>query len=183
MAVPAIEAFVTGSVGSAPEPDRLLSTVLFTDIVDSTARAATIGDRRWSDLLDDHDRICARALDHSRGRLVKMTGDGLLATFDGPATAIRAAQAMITNLGVLGLSLRCGIHTGEIERRGDDIGGVGVNLAARIMALAPAGAVWVSSTVPGLSSGSSIRFEECGPHLLKGIDGQHELYSAVAPSS
>lgn len=175
-----IEEFITGSISSGAGVERVLSTVLFTDIVDSTNRAEAEGDRRWTELLDDHDRICNRAVDSARGRVVKMTGDGLLATFDGPASAITAAKAMVANVSVLGLELRAGVHTGEVERRGDDIGGLGVNFAARVMAAAQPGEVWVSSTVPGLAAGSGIGFTSRGEHTLKGIDGTHELHSVAS---
>ncbi len=171
-----IEEFTVGSSGTALRSWRVLSTVLFTDIVDSTARATAEGDQSWSALLDDHDRICRRAVDEAGGCIVKMTGDGVLATFDGPAAAIGAAQAMSDNLGVLGLAIRSGVHTGEIERRGDDIGGIGVNIAARIMGCAGGGEVWASATVPGLSAGSGVVFAPRGPHTLKGIDGAQDLF-------
>ncbi len=158
--------------------DRALATVLFTDIVGSTDQAATLGDARWAQVLDDHDRICRRAVEEVRGRIVKMTGDGLLATFDGPATAITAAHQMIDRLGVLGVHVRAGIHTGEVERRGDDIGGIGVNLAARVMAAAGDDEVWVSSTVPGLTVGAPIEFTSLGTHDLKGIPSRWELFEA-----
>jgi class 3 adenylate cyclase len=174
-----MEEFITGSVSSGSGMERVLSTVLFTDIVDSTNRASLEGDRRWAELLDDHDQICQRAVNAGRGRVVKMTGDGVLATFDGPAAAISAAQSMIANVAVLGLHLRAGVHTGEIERRGSDIGGVGVNFAARVMAASQPDQVWVSATVPGLSSGSGISFTSCGQHTLKGIDGAHELHAVT----
>lgn len=175
-----VEEFVVGSLGTGRRSERVLSTVLFTDIVDSTARATSEGDQRWAAVLDDHDRICRRAVTEAGGRIVKMTGDGVLATFDGPASAVRAAHAMVSHLDILGLALRCGVHTGEIERRGDDIGGVGVNTAARIMAVAPAGEVWVSSTVPGLSVGSGLVFTSQGHHDLKGIAEPWELFEAEA---
>ena len=118
-------------------------------------------------------------MERAGGRVVRMTGDGVLATFDGPAAAVRAAHGVSANLGVLGITIRAGVHTGEIERRGDDIDGVGVNLAARVMGSAPDGETWVSSTVPGLSVGSGIRFESRGVRALKGIDGDQELYVAL----
>jgi class 3 adenylate cyclase len=156
----------------------VLATVLFTDIVGSTERAAALGDSRWTQLLDDHDRICRQAVERERGRVISTTGDGLLATFDGPATAINAAHRMMDNLGVLDLQLRAGVHTGEVERRGTDIGGIGVNLAARVMASAGDGEVWVSSTVPGLTVGASIDFEPRGSHVLKGVPGAWDLFAA-----
>ena len=158
--------------------DRVLATVLFSDIVGSTERAAELGDARWAELLDDHDRIAARAVADGRGRVVKTTGDGVLATFDGPATAITAAHRMIEHLAVVGLRIRVGIHTGEVERRDDDIGGLGVHLAARVLHAAADGEVWVSSTVPGLTVGAPVDFEPRGPHALKGIPGEWDLYVA-----
>ena len=175
----AMERFVLGSEHAAvPATDRVLSTVLFTDIVGSTDRAAAVGDARWAELLDDHDRICSRAVEDARGRIVKMTGDGVLATFDGPAAAITAASRMIDHLAVLDIHLRAGVHTGEVERRGDDIGGVGVNLAARVMSAAGDGEVWVSPTVPGLTVGAAVEFDSQGVHQLKGVPGDWELFHA-----
>ncbi len=156
--------------------------MLFTDIVGSTDRAAALGDTRWAQLLDDHDKICSRAVEGVRGRIVKMTGDGVLATFDGPATAITAAHQMIEHLAVLDVHLRAGVHTGEVERRGKDIGGIGVNLAARVMGAAADDEVWVSSTVPGLTVGSPIEFESKGTFDLKGIPGRWELHGARMPA-
>lgn len=175
----AVEPFVLGSTPRIERPgERVLATVLFTDIVGSTDRAAALGDKKWAELLDDHDRICTRVVESARGRLVKMTGDGLLATFEGPATAITVAHQMIDHLRVLGIHLRAGVHTGEVERRDRDIGGIGVNLAARVMSAAGDDEVWVSSTVPGLTVGAPIAFEAKGPHDLKGIPGQWELFAA-----
>jgi class 3 adenylate cyclase len=179
-----IERFLFGSGGVAPRAgERVLATVLFTDIVRSTDRAAAEGDRRWASLLDDHDAICRRAVDEVRGRVVKLTGDGLLATFDGPASAILAAHRMIAQVGALGVRLRAGVHTGEVERRGEDIGGIGVNLAARVMAAAGPDEVWVSSTVPGLTIGAPISFEGRGPHELRGIPGTWDLHVARVTGS
>lgn len=175
----AIEPFVLGSTPRSEKPgERVLATVLFTDIVGSTDRAAALGDTKWAQLLDDHDQICTRAVEGARGRIVKMTGDGILATFDGPATAITAAHQMIDRLRVLGIHLRAGVHTGEVERRGRDIGGIGVNLAARVMSAAGDDEVWVSSTVPGLTVGAPIEFAPMGAHDLKGIPGRWDLFGA-----
>ncbi len=174
----AIEHFLPGDTIAGASAERFLATVLFTDIVGSTERAAAEGDSRWAELLDDHDRLCLRTIQDARGRVVKMTGDGILATFDGPATAIDAAHQIIDQVGVLGLQIRAGIHTGEVERRGDDIGGIGVNLASRVMGAAGTDEVWVSSTVPGLTIGAPIEFEPKGPHDLKGIPGVWELFAA-----
>jgi class 3 adenylate cyclase len=177
----AVEAFVVGPGALSPHSvDRVLATVLFTDIVRSSDTAAALGDARWAALLDDHDAICTRAVQQGRGRIVKMTGDGLLATFDGPATAITAAHQMVERLRVLGVHLRAGVHTGEVERRGEDIGGIGVNLAARVMAAAADDEVWVSSTVPGLTVGAPIEFAPMGAHDLKGIPGRWDLFRAQA---
>lgn len=174
----AIETFLLGETVATASAERVLATVLFTDIVGSTERAVVEGDLRWAELLDDHDRLCQRTIQEARGRVVKMTGDGLLATFDGPASAINAAQQIIDQLLVLGVQIRAGIHTGEVERRGDDIGGIGVNLASRVMSAAGTDEVWVSSTVPGLTIGAPIEFESKGTHELKGIPGAWELFAA-----
>ena len=173
----AIEAFLFGSERVAtPSTDRVLATVLFTDIVGSTDRAAKLGDTRWSELLDQHDRICTHAVDRARGRTIKMTGDGVLATFDGPASAISAGHHMIRELRLIDVEIRAGVHTGEVERRGEDIGGIGVNLASRVMASAGAGELWVSSTVPGLAIGCDVEFVSQGRRTLKGIPGEWELF-------
>lgn len=174
----AIEQFLTGSDPAPRLADRMLATLLFTDIVRSTDRAAAEGDSRWAELLDDHDRMCERVVDEARGRIVKMTGDGLLAVFDGPATAIAAAHKIIDQLQVIGVHVRAGVHTGEVERRGRDIGGIGVNLAARVMTAAETDEVWVSPTVPGLTLGAPIDFESKGTHALKGVPGEWELFAA-----
>jgi class 3 adenylate cyclase len=174
----AIERFMLGSDHPAADPgDRMLATLLFTDIVGSTDRAARVGDTRWAGLLDDHDEICMRAVTEGRGRIIKMTGDGLLASFEGPATAITAAHRIVEHLQVIGIHVRAGVHTGEVERRGADLGGLGVNLAARVMSAAGEDEVWVSATVPGLTIGAPIEFESKGRRALKGIPGEWELYS------
>lgn len=175
----ALEGFILGDrrPASPPPGERVLATVLFTDIVGSTERAASLGDARWSALLDEHDSVCARAVTDARGRIVKMTGDGLLATFDGPASAIGAAHRLREDLELLGIRTRGGIHTGEVERRGEDIGGIGVHLAARVMSAAGDGEVWVSSTVPGLTVGADVVYESRGRHVLKGVPGEWELFA------
>jgi len=170
-----IEEFVVGE-RAAPEPGRVLATVLFTDIVNSTGLASEVGDQRWKELLDGHDRVARRQLDRFGGRLVKMTGDGLLATFDGPAKAVLCACAIRDGVKVLGLDTRGGVHTGEVELRGDDIGGIGVNIAARVVDKAGAGEVWASRTVRDLSVGSGITFEPQGAQDLKGVGEPWELY-------
>jgi class 3 adenylate cyclase len=172
-----VEEFLTGS-RRPPEPQRVLATVLFTDIVDSTARAAKVGDRQWRRILDEHDRVSFGHVERQRGQLVKSTGDGLLATFDGPARAIRCAQAICQSVRSLGIEVRAGLHTGEIELRGRDISGVAVHLGQRVSAVAMANEVLVSRTVTDLVAGSGIEFESRGEHELKGIPGRWQLYAA-----
>ncbi len=171
-----IEEFLTGD-RSVREYDRVLATVLFTDIVDSTGRASALGDAAWRDLLDAHDDMVRRQLDRFGGREVKTTGDGVLATFDGPARAIRCAQTVREGASRLGLDIRAGLHTGEIERRGTDIGGIAVHIGQRISALAASDEVLVSSTVKDLVAGSRIEFEDRGEHDLKGIPGTWRLFT------
>jgi class 3 adenylate cyclase/pimeloyl-ACP methyl ester carboxylesterase len=171
-----IEEFLTG-VRPLPETDRVLATVLFTDIVTSTERSAEVGDRRWKDILDQHDTLARRELERHRGRLVKNTGDGILATFDGPARAIRCAQAIATSVKSLGIEVRAGLHTGEVELRGEDVTGIGVDIAARVAALAGPGDVFVSSTVKDLVAGSGLRFAERGAHALKGVPDEWRLFA------
>jgi class 3 adenylate cyclase len=171
-----IEEFLTG-VRPLPESDRVLATVLFTDIVTSTERSAQVGDRRWKDLLDQHDTLIRPELERHRGRLVKNTGDGILATFDGPARAIRCAQAIAASVKALGIEVRAGLHTGEVELRGEDVTGIGVNIAARVMDAAGPGEVVVSSTVKDLVAGSGLRFAERGTHALKGVPDEWRLFA------
>ena len=171
-----IQEFLTGVREGAPS-DRVLATVLFTDIVDSTRRASEMGDRGWRDLLDRHDTMVRRQLDRYRGTEVKAVGDGFLATFDGPARAIQCALAVRDNLQPLGLDVRAGLHTGEIERRGDDIGGIAVHIGARVAAMAGAGEVLASSTVKDLVVGSGIEFENRGSHALKGVPDEWRLFA------
>jgi class 3 adenylate cyclase len=173
-----IEEFITG-VPSAPSTNRVLSTVLFTDIVSSTARATELGDQQWRELLDRHDAAVRRQLSRFRGTEVNTTGDGFVATFDGPARAIECACAIRDAAHQLGVEVRGGIHTGEIELRDQDIAGLGVHVAARIAALAEASTVWVSRTVTDLVIGSGIRFDERGAYELKGVPGQWMLYSVT----
>jgi class 3 adenylate cyclase len=146
-------------------------------MVRSTERAAELGDRRWRDLLDDHDARVRRELERHRGRLVHSTGDGVLATFDGPARAIRCSDAIIRSIRELGIDVRSGLHAGEIEQRGDDIGGIAVHLAARVMETAQPGEVVVSSTVKDLVAGSGLTFAERGVHALKGVPGEWRLFA------
>ena len=172
-----IEEFVTGSRRVVvPEVDRVLATVLFTDIVGSTERAAALGDQRWRAVLDAHDELAARQLARYRGTLVKTTGDGLLATFDGPARAIRCALALRDGLRGLGVEVRSGLHTGEVEQRGVDVGGMAVHIAARVQALGEPGEVLVTRTVKDLVVGSELRFAERGAHELKGVPDAWELF-------
>ena len=171
-----IEEFLTG-VRPLPESDRVLATVLFTDIVTSTERSAQLGDRRWKDLLDQHDTLIRPELERHRGRLVKNTGDGILATFDGPARAVRCAQAIAASVKSLGIEVRAGLHTGEVELRGEDVTGMGVNIAARVMDAAGPGEVVVSSTVKDLVAGSGLRFADRGIHDLRGVPGEWRLFA------
>ena len=163
------------------DPDRVLATVLFTDIVDSTRLAAEMGDRRWHRLLVDHQETVRRQLARFRGREVKTTGDGFLATFDGPAKAIRAADAIRGSLAELGLEVRVGLHTGEVELLGDDIGGIAVHIAARVMAAAGAGEIVCSRTVKDLVAGAGYAFADRGTRTLKGVPDSWQLY-AVEPA-
>jgi class 3 adenylate cyclase len=174
-----VEEFLTG-VRHGPEPDRALATVLFTDIVRSTERAAEMGDRRWHDLLENHNEIAQREITRFRGRGIKSTGDGVLATFDGPSRGVQCARAMCDSVRALGIELRAGLHTGECELLGDDVGGIAVHIAARVAAQAGAGEVLVSSTVKDLVAGSGIEFEDRGTPALKGVPGEWRLFLARA---
>lgn len=171
-----IEEFLTG-VRRGPEPNRKLATVLFTDIVGSTDRASSVGDSDWSDLLGRHDSMVRRALVRFTGHEVKTTGDGFLATFEGPTAAIRCADSVRDGATGLGIEVRIGIHTGEIEVTESDVGGIGVNIARRVCDLAGPSEVWVSATVPGVVVGSGIEFQERGAHSLKGLPGETPLFS------
>ena len=173
-----IQQFITG-VRPAPEPERILATIMFTDIVGSTDLAAAIGDARWRDLLAEHNRIVRDQLDRFRGREVKTTGDGFLATFDGPARAIRCGEAIAAAVQSLDISVRAGIHTGEVELTDHDLGGIAVHIGARVSANAEADQILVSSTVKDLVVGSGIRFEDRGPHALKGVPGPWQLFAVV----
>ncbi|HEY3021008.1 MAG TPA: adenylate/guanylate cyclase domain-containing protein [Solirubrobacteraceae bacterium] len=169
-----IQEFLTGT-RAAPEPDRVLSTVLFTDIVESTKTAATLGDRRWREVLERHADATSRALARFGGREIKSMGDGIMATFDGPARGIRCAQAMVDAAGELGLRIRAGLHTGECEVIGDDIGGIAVHIAARVSALAGPDEILVSRTVRDLVAGSGIGFEDRGRRELRGVPDEWDL--------
>jgi class 3 adenylate cyclase len=173
-----IQQFITG-VRPAPEPERILATLMFTDIVGSTDLAAAIGDARWRDVLAEHNRTVRDQLDRFRGREVKTTGDGFLAVFDGPARAIRCGAAISAAVRTLGISVRAGIHTGEVELEEQDLGGIAVHIAARVSAQARTDEVLVSSTVKDLVVGSGIAFEDRGPHALKGVPGQWQLFAVI----
>jgi class 3 adenylate cyclase/pimeloyl-ACP methyl ester carboxylesterase len=176
-----IEEFVTGHRGNfVSDPDRILVTVLFTDIVDSTRRAAEMGDHNWRRLLDNHDRIARQMVEKHRGVFVKTTGDGILATFDGPGRAVRCALALENAADQISLPLRAGLHTGEIEMRGRDIGGIAVHVAARIMAQSQSSEVLVSRVVTDLVAGAGLTFSERGSHELKGLPGRWDLFAATA---
>ena len=171
-----VESFLTGST-TAFEPDRVLATVMFTDIVDSTTQAAALGDRRWRELVESHDRMVRSLLQRYRGREVKTLGDGFLATFDGPGRAIRCATELCNEVRSVGLQVRTGLHTGEVELTGDDITGIAVNIGARVGANAEPGEVLVSQTVKDLVAGSGVHFEDRGQHDLKGVPGPWRLWS------
>jgi pimeloyl-ACP methyl ester carboxylesterase len=173
-----IEEFLTGT-RPVPQPDRVLATVLFTDIVASTERAAELGDSRWRELLSTHDAAVRRELARFRGREVDTAGDGFLATFDGPARAVRCAQTIGDSVRQLGVDVRAGIHTGECELDGPKIRGIAVHTGARVASLAGPGEVLISKTVKDLVAGSGLEFEDRGVHELKGVPGEWQLYAAV----
>ena len=170
-----ISEFLTG-VRQVPVTNRTLATILFSDIVGSTKQAAKLGDQRWRELLDRHDKCLEEAVGQFQGRLVKKTGDGGLATFQGPTRAIEAARAIRDGTRALGLEVRVGVHTGECELRGEDVGGIAVHIASRITALASGGELLVSRTVKDLVIGSGTAFEDRGMHTLKGVPDQWHLY-------
>jgi pimeloyl-ACP methyl ester carboxylesterase len=174
-----IEEFVTGHRdSSSAELERVLATVLFTDIVDSTRSAVEKGDQTWRRLLDSHDQLAKQLIEKHRGILVKTTGDGVLATFDGPGRAVRCALAFETAAQQIGLPLRAGLHTGEIEIRGRDIGGIAVHAAARVMAQSQSSEVLVSRVVTDLVAGAGLKFSERGSYELKGLPGRWDLFAA-----
>ena len=173
-----IAEFLTGHQAEVAD-DRVLATVLFTDIVDSTRRAAEIGDRDWHALLDAHDAVVRSQLARFRGREVNTSGDGFLAMFDGPQRAIRCAMSIRDAVQALGIEVRAGLHTGECEVRGDDIGGIGVHIGARVSALAGANEVLVSSTLRDLVIGSGLEFEDRGAHELKGVPSEWRLFAVA----
>jgi class 3 adenylate cyclase len=173
-----IEEFLTGT-RHVVEPDRVLATVLFTDVVGSTERAAALGDRQWRTLLEQHHAAVRRELDRFRGREVHTAGDGFLATFDGPARAVRCATAISQAVQPLGLEVRAGVHTGEIEIMDDDVGGIAVHIGARVASLAGPGEVLVSSTVKDLVAGAGLTFEARGTHVLKGVPDEWRIFAVV----
>jgi class 3 adenylate cyclase len=174
-----IEEFLTG-VRTRPEPNRVLATVLFTDIVGSTQRAAALGDAAWTDVLKAHHARIREELGRFGGREMRTTGDGFFALFDGPARAIRCALALVNTVRALGLEIRAGLHTGEVEVDGDDIEGLAIHIGARIAALAGGGEVLVSRTVRDLVVGSGLAFRERGVHALKGVPDEWQLFQAAA---
>jgi pimeloyl-ACP methyl ester carboxylesterase len=174
-----VQAFLTGT-HYAPEPDRILATVLFTDIVDSTGSAARLGDQRWREVLEGHRKGVRDALARHGGREVKTLGDGFLVSFDGPARGIRCAREIVDGSGELGIQVRAGLHTGECEVMGDDLGGIAVHIAARVSALAEPSEVLVSRTVKDLVAGSGIEFSDRGVHELKGVPDTWNLHAVAA---
>jgi class 3 adenylate cyclase len=180
LALDLIQQFLTGAHRPA-EPNRMLATVLFSDIVASTKQASRLGDRRWRELLNVHDELARRLVEEFGGRLVKTTGDGLLATFDGPGRGIRCASALRDELRGIGLQLRVGLHTGEVELRDGDVGGIAVHIAARVMAAAGPGEILTSSTVRDLIVGSDIVLDDRGIHPLRGVEGTWQLFAVVGP--
>jgi class 3 adenylate cyclase len=174
-----VAAFLIGDQAEVAD-DRVLATVLFTDIVDSTRRAAEIGDRNWHAVLDAHDAVVRAQLARFRGREVNTVGDGFLATFDGPQRAIRCATAIRDAVQALGIEVRAGLHTGECEVRGDDIGGIAVHIGARVAALAGPNEVLVSSTLRDLVIGSGLEFEASGARQLKGVPGEWQLFAVAS---
>jgi class 3 adenylate cyclase len=178
LALDLIEEFLVG-VRRAVEPTRVLATVLFTDIVDSTKLAGRLGDRRWRELLNTHDDVARQTVEEFNGQLVQTTGDGILATFDGPGRGIGCAAALRDQLAGIGLHIRSGLHTGEVELRGDDVGGIAVHIAARVMAAAGSGEILTSRTVHDLIVGSDVTLEDRGIHPLKGVEGTWELFAVV----
>jgi class 3 adenylate cyclase len=180
LALDLIQQFLTG-VHRPIEPNRVLATVLFSDIVASTKQASQLGDRRWRELLNTHDELARRLVEEFGGRLVKTTGDGLLATFDGPGRGIRCAAALRDELGGIGVQLRVGLHTGEVELRDGDVGGIAVHIAARVMAAAGPGEILTSRTVRDLIVGSDIVLDDRGTHPLRGVEGTWQLFEVVGP--
>jgi class 3 adenylate cyclase len=174
----AVEEFLTGKL-PAHDVDRVLATIVFTDIVGSTEQAARLGDRSWRELLANHDTLVRGELERFRGREVNSTGDGFLATFDGPGRAVRCGSGIRDAVRSLGVEVRVGVHTGEIELQGDDVRGIAVHIAQRVMAEAQPGEVVVSSTVRDLVAGSGIAFEDRGARELRGVPEQWRLFTVT----
>ena len=174
-----VEEFLTGA-RRGQEPDRVLATVMFTDIVGATERAVALGDRRWRDLLASHHTVVREQLTRFRGREIDTAGDGFLAAFDGPARGVRCAGAIVREMRRLGLEIRAGLHTGECEILGDKLSGIAVHTGARVASLAGAGEVLVSGTVKDLVAGSGITFEDRGVQVLKGLPGEWHLYAVAS---
>jgi class 3 adenylate cyclase len=174
-----IEEFVTGS-RQGPQIDRVLATVLFTDVVSSTEQTVRLGDRAWHDVLDQHDAMSKRQLERHRGRFLKATGDGILASFDGPARAILCARSIRDGVRQLGLEIRAGLHVGEVELRDEDVTGIAVNIARRVCDLGETNEILVSRTVTDLVAGSGLEFDDRGEHELKGVPGRWQLYAVKA---
>jgi class 3 adenylate cyclase len=175
-----VEEFLTGTKHGSRSHDRVLKTVVFTDIVGSTQRAQQLGDHKWRRLLDSTDQVVEDEVSRHGGQLVKSTGDGHLATFDGPARAVRCATALQQGVRRLGLGMRAGLHTGEVELRGADVGGIAVHIGARVADLARADEVLCSRTVVDLVAGSGLEFEDRGAHELRGVAGSWQLYAALS---
>jgi class 3 adenylate cyclase len=178
--VPHIAAFVESLRVEQAEFDRVLATVLFTDVVDSTVQVAALGDSRWRDVRTRHDQIVRSQIARYRGREIKTMGDGFLATFDGPARGVRCATAIAEAVGALGIQIRAGLHTGEVAMEGEDVAGLGVVIGARVGALAGPSEVLVSQTVKDLVAGSGLTFEDAGEHELKGVPEHWRLYRVVS---
>jgi class 3 adenylate cyclase len=173
-----IQEFITGN-RYGPTPERVLATIVFTDIVDSTGTAARMGDRPWTQVLADHGALVRRQIEHFEGQLVKDTGDGALAIFDGPTRAIRYALMIREGASHLGIQVRAGLHAGEVERRGHDVSGIAVHVAARVVAEAEVGEVMVTNTVVDLVEGSGVSFADRGDRELKGVPGHRHLWSVT----
>jgi class 3 adenylate cyclase len=180
LALDHIEEFLLG-VRRTHQPSRVLATVLFTDIVGSTERVGRLGDRRWRELLNVHDEVARRVVEEFQGQLIKTTGDGILAMFDWPGRGIRCAAALRDELGGIGVQIRAGLHTGEVELRDSDLGGIAVHIAARVMAVAAPGEVLASRTVRDLVVGSDITLADRGVQRLKGVEGTWQLFTVVVP--
>jgi class 3 adenylate cyclase len=178
-AVDEIERFVTGTVHTSTESNRVLTTVLFTDLVDSTSQLSRVGDRAWRDVIARHDDQIGRLIEAYRGRVMDTAGDGFFAVFDGPSRAVRCAKEIGEALSRLGLKVRCGLHTGECEVNGDKLSGLAVVIAARTMSLAAAGEVLVTATLHDLVAGSGLDFIKIGEHSLKGVPGSRSIFRLV----